>query len=165
MFTLEYAMSLRNLLIVNAFLATFHGLGFLLLPTTLLGLYQIEAGTGAQLMGQLFGAELIVVAHQGRVERRHGAGWLAGGGDLWIAGHWLPDRSAETTGGGGLTIEPTPTALPDTVARSMAAWELPGNGAKKPGTTRPHGQLVAEDGNFVCADVSAGVKLPHPRRL
>ena len=59
---LEYAMSLRNLLIVNAFLATFHGLGFLLIPTTLLGLYQIEAGSGAQLMGQLFGAELIVVA-------------------------------------------------------------------------------------------------------
>ncbi len=55
-------MPLRNLLIVNAFLATFHGLGFLLLPTTLLGLYQIEPGTGAQLMGQLFGAELIVVA-------------------------------------------------------------------------------------------------------
>jgi hypothetical protein len=55
-------MFLRKLLILNAALAAFHGLGFILMPSFMLNFYQIAQGSGALVMGQLFGAELIVVA-------------------------------------------------------------------------------------------------------
>lgn len=55
-------MQLRMLLSVNAVLAILHGLGFILLPEVLLDLYQVSLAPGASLMGQLFGAELLVVA-------------------------------------------------------------------------------------------------------
>ena len=55
-------MNLRPLLTVNAVLATGHGLGFIIAPSLLLSLYQIAGSAGAALMGQLFGAELLVVA-------------------------------------------------------------------------------------------------------
>ncbi|MBL8378639.1 MAG: hypothetical protein JNM79_12270 [Burkholderiales bacterium] len=53
---------MRLLLTINAFLATAHGLGFILLPSQMLAFYQIAGGSGAEFMGQLFGAELLVVA-------------------------------------------------------------------------------------------------------
>ena len=55
-------MNIRAMLTLNAFLAFLHGIGFILAPSLLLGLYQIPQGAGASVMGQLFGAELLVVA-------------------------------------------------------------------------------------------------------
>lgn len=55
-------MNLRHVLALNAVLAAFHGVAFIGVPSLMLGLYQIPPGPGAALMGQLFGAELLVVA-------------------------------------------------------------------------------------------------------
>ncbi len=55
-------MDIRMLLTVNAFLALAHGVGFVLAPSLLLSVYQVPQAPGASLMGQLFGAQLLVVA-------------------------------------------------------------------------------------------------------
>ena len=55
-------MTLRTFFAINAVLAIGHGLGFILMPSFLLGLYQLAPAPGTMLMGQLFGAELLVVA-------------------------------------------------------------------------------------------------------
>ena len=55
-------MNMRVLLTVNIVLALGHGLAFVLAPSLALGCYQIPDSPGASLMGQLFGAELLVVA-------------------------------------------------------------------------------------------------------
>ena len=55
-------MNIRLLFAINAVLALGHGLGFILLPAQLLALYQIGGSPGAELMGQLFGAQLIATA-------------------------------------------------------------------------------------------------------
>ncbi len=55
-------MNMRDLLTVNIVLALGHGLAFILAPGLALGFYQIPVAPGALLMGQLFGAELLVVA-------------------------------------------------------------------------------------------------------
>ena len=56
------AMNMRAVLTVNAILAVLHGIGFILAPSLLLSLYQVPPSPGASLMGQLFGAQLLVVA-------------------------------------------------------------------------------------------------------
>lgn len=55
-------MTLRTFFAINAVLAIGHGLGFILMPSFLLGLYQLAPAPGTMLMGQLFGAELLVIA-------------------------------------------------------------------------------------------------------
>lgn len=55
-------MNMRSVLIVNAFLATAHGLAFVLTPVFALGFYGVTLGPGEQVMGQLFGAGLLTVA-------------------------------------------------------------------------------------------------------
>ena len=55
-------MQMRSVLIVNTFLATVHGLAFVLLPTFALTFYGISTGPGEQLMGQLFGTGLLTIA-------------------------------------------------------------------------------------------------------
>jgi hypothetical protein len=54
-------MKLRNLFILNAVLAFGFGVGFLLLPGTMVELYGMESTQSANLLGQLFGVELIAV--------------------------------------------------------------------------------------------------------
>ena len=54
-------MKLRVFLIINALLAIVHGIGFILMPSELLGLYQVSRGASEQLMGQFFGATLLSV--------------------------------------------------------------------------------------------------------
>jgi hypothetical protein len=54
-------MNVRNLFVLNAVLALAFGLGFLLLPGTMVALYGMEALPSANLLGQLFGVELIAV--------------------------------------------------------------------------------------------------------
>ena len=54
--------NMRLLLTVNIVLSLGHGLAFILAPALALGFYQIPVAPGALLMGQLFGAELLVVA-------------------------------------------------------------------------------------------------------
>ena len=53
---------MRKILIVNTFLATVHGLAFVLMPVFALGFYGVTVGPGEQVMGQLFGAGLLTVA-------------------------------------------------------------------------------------------------------
>jgi hypothetical protein len=55
-------MKLGRLFLINAIVAVGHGLGFILLPSTLLALYQVPMAPGALLMGQLFGVQLLFVA-------------------------------------------------------------------------------------------------------
>ena len=55
-------MKMRSVLLVNAFLATVHGLAFVLTPVFALGFYGVTLGPGEQVMGQLFGAGLLTVA-------------------------------------------------------------------------------------------------------
>ncbi|WP_428668934.1 hypothetical protein [Reyranella sp.] len=55
-------MNLATLLAINAVLAIGHGLGFIFLPSTLLALYEVPTASGAVLMGQLFGVQLLFVA-------------------------------------------------------------------------------------------------------
>lgn len=55
-------MNLRAILTFNAILSLGHGLGFILMPTLLLTLYQIAVTPGTSLMGQLFGVELLFIA-------------------------------------------------------------------------------------------------------
>ena len=55
-------MRMRTVLIVNFFLATAHGLAFVLFPAFALTFYGVTTGPGEQLMGQLFGTELLTVA-------------------------------------------------------------------------------------------------------
>lgn len=54
-------MKLRSLFVLNAVVALAFGAGFLLLPGTMVALYGMEPTPGANLMGQLFGVELIAV--------------------------------------------------------------------------------------------------------
>ena len=54
-------VKLRNLFVLNAILAFGFGLGFVLLPGTMLELYGMERSPSADLAGQLFGVELIAV--------------------------------------------------------------------------------------------------------
>jgi hypothetical protein len=54
-------MNIRNLFVLNAVLGVAFGLGFLLLPGTMVALYGMEAAPSANLLGQLFGVELIAV--------------------------------------------------------------------------------------------------------
>ena len=53
---------MRKILIVNTFLATVHGLAFVLMPVFALNFYGVTVGPGEQVMGQLFGAGLLTVA-------------------------------------------------------------------------------------------------------
>ena len=53
---------MQKILIVNAVLATVHGLAFVLMPVFALGFYGVTVGPGEQVMGQLFGAGLLTVA-------------------------------------------------------------------------------------------------------
>ena len=53
---------MRNVMIINAFLATVHGLAFVLMPVFALGFYGVTLGPGEQVMGQLFGAGLLTIA-------------------------------------------------------------------------------------------------------
>ena len=53
---------MRKILIVNTFLATVHGLAFVLMPVFALTFYGVTVGPGEQVMGQLFGAGLLTVA-------------------------------------------------------------------------------------------------------
>ena len=55
-------MRMRTLLAVNTFLATVHGLAFVLLPATALAFYGVTMGPAERLMGQLFGTGLLTVA-------------------------------------------------------------------------------------------------------
>jgi hypothetical protein len=55
-------MKLQTFFLINAILAIGHGLGFILLPSSLLTLYQVPVSPGAVLMGQLFGVQLLFVA-------------------------------------------------------------------------------------------------------
>ncbi len=52
-------MKLSNLLILNAAVGLIFGIGFVLVPTTVLGLYGVAASPGTNLAGQFFGATLI----------------------------------------------------------------------------------------------------------
>jgi hypothetical protein len=54
-------MRVRSLFILNAVLAFGFGVGFLLLPGTMVTLYGMEPIPSANLLGQLFGVELIAV--------------------------------------------------------------------------------------------------------
>lgn len=54
-------MPLRSLLMINAALAGLHGLGFIFVPGAMLSLYNIADSVGARFIGQLFGAEMMVV--------------------------------------------------------------------------------------------------------
>ena len=54
--------TMRPLLTVSVVLSLGHGLAFILAPALALGFYQVPVAPGALLMGQLFGAELLVVA-------------------------------------------------------------------------------------------------------
>lgn len=53
---------MRKILIVNTFLASVHGLAFVLMPVFALNFYGVTVGSGEQVMGQLFGAGLLTVA-------------------------------------------------------------------------------------------------------
>jgi hypothetical protein len=55
-------MKLGTLFLINGIVAVGHGLGFILLPSTLLAIYQVLVAPGAVLMGQLFGVQLLFVA-------------------------------------------------------------------------------------------------------
>jgi hypothetical protein len=57
----ENLVKLRNLFVLNALLGLAFGVGFVLLPGTMLELYGMEQTLSANLAGQLFGVELIVV--------------------------------------------------------------------------------------------------------
>lgn len=54
-------MKLGNLLVLNAALALAFGVGFVLVPGTVLSLYGITPGPAVNLAGQYFGVELIAV--------------------------------------------------------------------------------------------------------
>lgn len=54
-------MKLGNLLVLNAVVALAFGIGFVLLPATVLTLYGVTPGPGVNLAGQYFGVELIAV--------------------------------------------------------------------------------------------------------
>jgi len=54
-------MKLHNLFVLNAVLGLAFGVGFVLLPATMLELYGMERTASANLAGQLFGVELIAV--------------------------------------------------------------------------------------------------------
>ncbi len=54
-------MKIRNLFVLNAVLAFGFGVGFVLLPGTMLDLYGMAQSPSANLAGQLFGVELIAV--------------------------------------------------------------------------------------------------------
>jgi hypothetical protein len=54
-------MNIRNLFIINAVVGLAFGVGFLLLPGTMVQLYGMESIPSANLTGQLFGVELIAV--------------------------------------------------------------------------------------------------------
>lgn len=54
-------MKLSGLLILTAILALIYGLGFLLVPATVLTVYGIPSGPGVNLVGQYVGVTLIAV--------------------------------------------------------------------------------------------------------
>jgi hypothetical protein len=54
-------MRLNNLLVLNAVVALGFGIAFLLLPATVVELYGLASASAANVMGQLFGVELIAV--------------------------------------------------------------------------------------------------------
>jgi hypothetical protein len=54
-------MKIRNLFVLNAVLAFGFGVGFVLIPGTMLDLYGMAQSPSANLAGQLFGVELIAV--------------------------------------------------------------------------------------------------------
>ena len=54
-------MKLNNLLIINAIVALIYGIGFVLVPTTVLSLYGMTQGTSEALAGQFFGVALIAI--------------------------------------------------------------------------------------------------------
>ena len=53
-------MKLSTLLVINAIIALVYGLGFLLVPTTLLSSYGMTPGPTEALMAQFFGTTLIL---------------------------------------------------------------------------------------------------------
>jgi hypothetical protein len=54
-------MKLSNLFIFNAVVALAFGIGFVLLPATVLTVFGVEISPSVNLAGQLFGVELIAV--------------------------------------------------------------------------------------------------------
>jgi NAD/NADP transhydrogenase beta subunit len=54
-------MKLSNLMIINAIVALVYGIAFVLVPTTVLGLYGMTQGTSEALAGQFFGVTLIAI--------------------------------------------------------------------------------------------------------
>ncbi len=54
-------MKLRNWMSAKAVIGVVFGLGFILLPDTLLSIYAISAGPGGVFMARLFGASFIVI--------------------------------------------------------------------------------------------------------
>jgi hypothetical protein len=59
----EPFMKIGTLFLINGILAIGHGLGFILLPSMLLAIYQVPSiAPGAVLLGQLFGVQLLFIA-------------------------------------------------------------------------------------------------------
>lgn len=54
-------MKFSNLLVLNAVLGLIFGIGFVLIPTTVVNLYGVTPGPAVNLVGQFFGVELIAV--------------------------------------------------------------------------------------------------------
>ena len=54
-------MKLSTLLTLNAIVSLVYGIGFVLVPTTILSIYGMSPGPSINLMGQFFGVELIAV--------------------------------------------------------------------------------------------------------
>ena len=54
-------MKLNTLFTIAAVVSLAYAIGLLLMPATLLTMYGVTSGTGEQLMGQLFGVELLAV--------------------------------------------------------------------------------------------------------
>ena len=54
-------MKLSNMFVVNAIVALFFGISFVLAPTVVLSLYGMTQGTSEALAGQYFGVELIAI--------------------------------------------------------------------------------------------------------
>ena len=54
-------MKFSNLLVLNAVFGLIFGIGFVLIPTTVVNLYGVTPGPAVNLVGQFFGVELIAV--------------------------------------------------------------------------------------------------------
>lgn len=55
-------MRLKTLMVINAVVATVFGIAFVILPKQIMSLYGVEVTPILQFVGQLFGAELCLIA-------------------------------------------------------------------------------------------------------